>query len=139
MAVHEKIKFIRQLKGWSQEDMAEKLAMSLNGYGSIERGETNVNLSRLEQIAQLFGIELSELVALNEKSIFYMSGSNSTGQLNQKHCTINSFAPEEHLLNLQKELKKLQLIIELKDKELLLKDQENSHLKKIISLLENKS
>jgi len=68
-----------------------------------------------------------------------MSGSNSTGQLNQKHCTINSFAPEEHLLNLQKELKKLQLIIELKDKELLLKDQENSHLKKIISLLENKS
>ena len=70
MAVHEKIKFIRQLKGWSQEDMAEKLAMSINGYGSIERGETNVNLSRLEQIAQLFGMELSELVALNEKVSF---------------------------------------------------------------------
>ncbi|MFI3221996.1 MAG: helix-turn-helix transcriptional regulator, partial [Methylococcaceae bacterium] len=69
MAEHEKIKFIRQLKGWSQEDMAEKLAMSINGYGSIERGETNVNLSRLEQIAQLFGMELSELVALNEKSV----------------------------------------------------------------------
>ena len=88
MAVHEKIKFIRQLKGWSQEDMAEKLAMSINGYGSIERGETNVNLSRLEQIAQLFGMELSELVALNEKSVFYMSGANSTGQLNQEHCVI---------------------------------------------------
>lgn len=137
MAVHEKIKFIRQLKGWSQEDMAEKLAMSINGYGSIERGETNVNLSRLEQIAQLFGMELSELVALNEKSVFYMSGSNSTGQLNQEHCVINSFAPEEQLFHLQKELEKSQLINELKDKEILLKDQENAHLQKIITLLEN--
>ena len=123
MAVHEKIKFIRQLKGWSQEEMAEKLAMSVNGYGSIERGETNVNLSRLEQIAKLFGMELSELVALNEKSVFYMSGSNSTGQINQEHCVINSHAPEDQLFYTQKELEKLQLIIELKDKEIFLKDQ----------------
>ncbi len=136
MAVHEKIKFIRQLKGWSQEEMAEKLAMSINGYGSIERGETNVNLSRLEQIAQLFGMDLSELVALNEKSVFYMSGANSTGQVNQEHCVINSSAPEDQLFYLQKELEKSLLINELKDKEILLKDQENAHLQKIITLLE---
>jgi len=138
MAVHEKIKFIRQLKGWSQEDMAQKLEMSVNGYGSIERGETNVNLSRLEQIAQLFGIELSELVALNEKNVFYMSGSNSTGQLKQEHCVINSYTPEDQILHFQKELEKAQIIIEAKDKELLMKDQEITHLQKIIALLEEK-
>lgn len=48
MSVHEKIRLVRQLKGWSQEDVANKLGMSPNGYGSIERGETDVNLSRLE-------------------------------------------------------------------------------------------
>ena len=138
MSVHEKIKFIRQMKGWSREDMAEKLAMSINGYGSIERGETNVNLSRLEQIANLFGMELSELVAINEKSVFYISGANSTGQITHEHCEINSFAPEDQFFNLQKEFEKLQLINELKDKEILLKDQEISNLQKIISLLENK-
>ena len=61
MEVHEKIKFLRLAKDWSQEEVAMKLEMSSNGYGSIERGETDVNLSRLKQITQIFGIELSSL------------------------------------------------------------------------------
>jgi len=48
-------------KGWSQEDMADKLDMSVNGYANIERGETDVQVSRLEKIAETFGIELAEL------------------------------------------------------------------------------
>jgi transcriptional regulator with XRE-family HTH domain len=38
--------------------VAEKLDMSVNGYGDIERGETDVNLSRLEQLADLFEMTL---------------------------------------------------------------------------------
>jgi transcriptional regulator with XRE-family HTH domain len=41
MKVHDKIRSIRQSKGWTQEDMAEKLYMSVNGYANIERGETD--------------------------------------------------------------------------------------------------
>ena len=138
MAVHEKIKFIRQLKGWSQEDMAEKLAMSVNGYGAIERGETNVNISRLEQISQIFGIELSQLVALNDKNNFYMSGASSTGQLNQDNCVSNYYGADEQTQYTQHELEKLKLTIQFKDKELELKDQEIANLQKIITLLEGK-
>ncbi len=134
MAVHEKIKLIRHLKGWSQEDVAEKLDMSVNGYGSIERGETNVSLARLEQIAELFGIELSELIALNEKNMLYMSGAYSTGrQQNQYNCVVNA---NESNSQHSHELEKLQLIIEWKDNQILMKDQEILNLKKIISLLE---
>lgn len=61
MLLHKKIRFLRLNKGWSQETMAEKLAMSPNGYGSIERGETNVQLSRVLQIAKLFDINTAEL------------------------------------------------------------------------------
>ena len=32
MSVNEKIRKIREAKDWSQEQMAEKLNMSLNGY-----------------------------------------------------------------------------------------------------------
>ena len=135
MAVHEKIKFIRQLKGWSQEDMAEKLAMSVNGYGAIERGETNVNISRLEQIALVFGIELSQLVALGDKNNFYMSGASSTVQLNQDNGVSNYYGADEQT---QYELEKLKLTIQFKDKELELKDQEIANLQKIITLLEGK-
>jgi transcriptional regulator with XRE-family HTH domain len=70
MPAHEKIRFLRQAKGWTQEEVADKLKMSQNGYGSIERGETDVNLSRLEQIADLFGIKLSELLGLDEEAVF---------------------------------------------------------------------
>ena len=41
MNVHEKIRKLRETKHWSQEEMAERMSMSLNGYAKIERGETN--------------------------------------------------------------------------------------------------
>ena len=70
MQVHEKIRVMRQSKGWSQEDMADKLDMSVNGYANIERGETDVQLSRLEKIAEVFGMELFELFNFGEKNVF---------------------------------------------------------------------
>jgi transcriptional regulator with XRE-family HTH domain len=134
MPVHEKIKFIRQLKGWSQDEVAEKLAMSANGYGSIERGETDVNLSRLEQIAGVFGMELSDLVSLNEKNVFYLTGTHySNTQNNHQYAGTGDLV---EIQQLQGELDKQRLINELKDKELALKAQENAQLLKIIALLE---
>jgi transcriptional regulator with XRE-family HTH domain len=120
MPVHDKIRLVRQIKGWSQEDVASKLEMSQNGYGSIERGETDVNLSRLEQIAELFGIKLSDLLELNENSVFNLAGTQHN---NQHFGTCSS----EHLQS-KHEIDKQQLIIEQKDKEII-------YLKEIIELL----
>ena len=39
MDTHEKIRLMRELNKWSQEDMAEKLSMSAGGYAKIERGD----------------------------------------------------------------------------------------------------
>jgi len=122
MSVHEKIRLVRQLKGWSQEDVASKLGMSPNGYGSIERGETDVNLSRLEQIAQMFGIKLSDLLELTEKNVFNLAGEHN----NQSNWYIGSCSPE--FLQLKTELEKEQAINAEKDKEI-------EYLKEIIGLL----
>ena len=70
MSVHEKIRIVRKAKGLTLEEVAHQLGMSTNGYGDIERGATDVSLSRLEQISQLFDMELSELIDLNEKNVF---------------------------------------------------------------------
>ncbi len=43
MKFHEKIRFMRQSKNWSQEDMADKLGMSVAGYAKIEQGRTDAN------------------------------------------------------------------------------------------------
>ncbi len=71
MSVNEKIRKVRESKAWSQEQMAEKLNMSLNGYAKIERGETKLYLDKLEQIAQVFDIDVVELMQFDGKNICF--------------------------------------------------------------------
>ena len=71
MSVNEKIRKVRESKAWSQEQMAEKLNMSLNGYAKIERGETKLYLGKLEQIAQVFDIDVVELMQSDGKNICF--------------------------------------------------------------------
>lgn len=61
MLINEKIRLLRQQKGLSQNEMARKLKMSTNGYGNIERGHTNVSLSKLTQLAAIFDENLLPL------------------------------------------------------------------------------
>ena len=48
MHIGEKIRFFRERKGLSQAKMAEILEMLVQGYGNIERGDTDISYSRLE-------------------------------------------------------------------------------------------
>lgn len=71
VSVNEKIRKVRESKAWSQEQMAEKLNMSLNGYAKIERGESKIYLDKLEQIAQVFDIDVVELMQSDGKNICF--------------------------------------------------------------------
>lgn len=124
MPAHEKIRFLRQAKGWTQEEVADKLKMSQNGYGSIERGETDVNLSRLEQIADLFEIKLSELLGLDEKAVFNQDYTKN--KITQNYGT-TGLQSADYLL-LKAELEKQQLLNDTKDREIEL-------LKEVITLM----
>ena len=133
MQIHENIKFIRQLKGWSQEEMADKLGMSLNGYGSIERGETDVQLSRLENIASVFELNLLQLLGLNEKNIFNSTGENST----QNQYWYNNSSETEK--DLKYKLDESILQNEQYQKEIAYLKQEIAYLKEIIELKKGKN
>ena len=61
MSVHDTIRTMRELNQWTQEDMAEKLDISVNGYSKIERGKSKLTLEKLEQIANIFNIKVSDL------------------------------------------------------------------------------
>lgn len=64
----DKLKYYRTIHNWSQEDMADKMHISLPAYSKIERNITDINYSRLVQIAKVFGITVSELVWLGTHS-----------------------------------------------------------------------
>lgn len=61
-----KIRLLRHQKGWSQEDVAKRLDISIPAFSKIETGITDINLSRLEQIANLFEMSVVQLLTFND-------------------------------------------------------------------------
>lgn len=70
MEIYDKICILRKLHQWTQEEIAEKLNMSVNGYSKIERGKSSINIEKLKQIAQVFNIDISELISSQQSSFF---------------------------------------------------------------------
>jgi len=128
MKVHEKIRFMRQSKGWSQEDMADKLNLSVNGYANIERGETDVQLSRLEKIAETFGMELLELFSFAERNVFYLAADNNQNSFNCKNLQSIDFSNEKN--ELEQELKTARLLLQQQEKEIAYLKEINNLMKK---------
>ncbi|MCU0446624.1 MAG: helix-turn-helix domain-containing protein [Microscillaceae bacterium] len=87
MTLGTKIRFFRGLKGLSQENMADLLGMSLTGYAKIERGETDIAVSRLEQIAKVLDVKLEDITSFDEKFVFnnYGEKSQANGIVNNHH------------------------------------------------------
>ena len=61
------IRTLRHQRGWSQEDVADRLGISIPAFSKIETGVTDINLSRLEQIANVFESSVVYLLAMDIK------------------------------------------------------------------------
>ncbi len=123
--VNETIRNLREKNNWSQEDMASKLSMSTNGYAKLERGETRLYLNKLERIAEVFDIDVLELITPNDKNIVLISEHSSLSS--------NYYANSE---SADSEIEKLKLIIAHKDELLKQQEKEIFALQKVITLLE---
>ena len=127
----ERIKFMRTFYGWSQEQMAEKLQLATSSYAKIERGQSDVTFSKLQQIAKVFQIELADLFKLNEKNVFNIIGNSDTHTISSINIYTCDAAKFQH------ENEKLKLIVEQKDKEIELLKQQLSEFREIISILKH--
>ncbi|EIC28068.1 MULTISPECIES: helix-turn-helix domain-containing protein [Methylomicrobium] len=127
MQIHEKLRVMRQWKGWTQEALAEKLGCAVNTYAKIERGETAIKLDKLEKIAHAIGVDTQELIDTNDKTVFNFA----------ENCTHSNLAHTILLTEAQcvQELEKAHLIIDHQSKEIDWLKEEISRLKEIIDLL----
>ena len=71
MKVHDSIRLLREQKNWSQEEMAERMGMSKNGYAKIERGESNLGVKRLQQIAEILEVSTEEISGGHKGTVMY--------------------------------------------------------------------
>ncbi|MGE9516166.1 MAG: helix-turn-helix domain-containing protein [Solitalea-like symbiont of Acarus siro] len=61
------IRNMRQKRGLSQQQIASKLGITAPAFSKIESGLTDVNFSRLTQIAQVFNVTVIELICYERK------------------------------------------------------------------------
>ncbi len=73
-----KIKQIRELRNYTQEYVAEKLGMSSAGYSRIERNQVDVNYEKLNKLASIFEVDVSELIKFDDKAIFNFQSQTIT-------------------------------------------------------------
>ncbi len=60
--IGKKIREMRKLKNFSQEDFAAEAGLGRTYYGRVERGEQNISIQNLIQIALTLHVEVSELL-----------------------------------------------------------------------------
>ena len=59
----QRVRAFRKLKGFTQQELAEKLEISVAVLGSLERGTRKPDPKLLERICQTLGISYEELTA----------------------------------------------------------------------------
>ena len=116
------IRKLRDIRAYKQEYLAEQLGMSLSGYGKIERGETDVSIGRLEQIAKVLDIKIETILGFNE-NIVLQQITNHAQLTNGMYIASSSNQEEERYQNeiilLKEQITQLKQIVELLQKQTL--------------------
>jgi transcriptional regulator with XRE-family HTH domain len=62
------LRAFRAERGWSQEEFADMCGLHRTYIGAIERGERNVTLNTLDNIAKALGIPSAELISESRRA-----------------------------------------------------------------------
>lgn len=135
MNIGEKIRFFRERKSLSQAQMSERLGMSVQGYGNIERGETDVSYSRIEHICKELGIMPETLIGFSEGSDFFNSSGNYNTNYHLKNNQNLHFHADQTLLH-ENEILKMQNQFLAETSKLL--EKRISDLEKLLNALSHK-
>ncbi len=130
--VSQNIRTLRKLKNLKQEMMAVDLKLSPHAYANIEQGKTDIQLSRLEQIAQVLEVEITDLFNGGKELGFKLSIESSHTSFNQQayydvRQSINTPCPNASRV----EQEKTQWLLEEKEREMV-------YLKEMIEWLKQK-
>ncbi|RZJ88403.1 MAG: XRE family transcriptional regulator [Chryseobacterium sp.] len=102
------IRQLRQKNGWSQGEVAKRLQISIPAFSKIETGITDINISRLEQIASLFEVSTMDIISREGEN----PNTINTDEVNTLKDRLA--AREEEIIKLQKKV--IELYEEIRSK-----------------------
>ena len=116
MGIGSNIKKYRELKNITREAMASEMDMSLSGYSKIERNEVDLTVSKVQKIAEVLGVDVSQILNFDASQTFNVSGNKFTqGLVGAKAENMNFYSDE------------------YKDKYIKMLEEENQRLKQELS------
>lgn len=127
---NEKVKQLRESKKLTQSQMAEKMNISTNAYGRLERGETEMTERKLEQIAKVLEInDFTKILSTpHDKVLFLLNESNENSIIHSQYYNAD--------LELKFENEKLALLLDEQKKLLAAKDEQIQLLKELVKSLQ---
>lgn len=130
MNIGHNIKKIRELKDLKQDYVASRIGVSRRYYIMMESDEVDIRADRLDQIARVLDVNVSELISFDDKKMFYAY---------QSADALNSGAVRHLQLDLlERQVESFEKLKELYEKLLLEKDSHIRSLEEFIRFQKNK-
>lgn len=73
--VYRTIRQFRELRKLTREDMAAELELSISAYGKLERGETELSLSKLYRIAEVLETDIATILNFKPSMVFNINNN----------------------------------------------------------------
>lgn len=118
--IGDKIRKIRTLKGFSQDYVSNLLNISQAAYSDFENNKSKVNLERIQEIANIFEMDINDLISFDENQVFNNTfNENSSGYFNVNKVITETFDREreaylEQINNLKGEVLYLRKLLDEK-------------------------
>jgi transcriptional regulator with XRE-family HTH domain len=123
------IKKHREQKGLRQQDMADRLCMSLRSYQSLENGETKLDVERLGRIAEILETSMEDLLKQEGYYIHQEVKEGGNPGVNFGNDNTYNYGVEKELVD---------KLIDAKNGEINALKEENKSLKEEIKYLREK-
>ena len=112
--IGDNIKKFRELKNITREQIAADLKMSLSNYSKIERGEIDLTISRVQEIANVLEVDMSQILNFDATHIFNTSNNKSIqgvfGRAENTHFHGDEYK-EKYIALLEKEVVRLKAVL----------------------------
>jgi len=79
MDIGDKIRKVRELKGFKQEYVATELGMSVTAYGNIERNASGITFERLEEISRVLEVTVQDILNIPEQLNIHSVANSQVG------------------------------------------------------------
>jgi transcriptional regulator with XRE-family HTH domain len=86
VAIGNNIRRFREMRGYSQDYMANMLGLTQSAYGKIEKQAVKLTIDRLQQIAEILEIDLANLINAKNQNIFNLYNNQyANGYIENQH------------------------------------------------------